>query len=848
MSRITQTLVQNGSVTIPQYAEEIQFVLRGARGGTAGASFDVDGRGALPCSPTYYGSFGHYITGTLKNSLAQTTISVILGQPGVYNTCSSGYDAGSAGGYGYHYGGAGGTAPGAETWCAAGGGAGGGGSSAMFVGTTLIVEAAGGGGAGGGVVDWSFVNQSGKNGLLISTNNNGSNGGTGGTGSTSANAGGGGGGGGNPGGSGGEGWNAGNHIPGGGGYRGTSYYNTAYADSAAITGPPYNSAYGNFEVSYVVNIPVDPPTVSLTADGLNNQILVGGSVTINYLTTGSDITSNTFSATDINGNVSDPILGVGTGGSAILTPLITTTYTYTAENVSGFATESLTITVVQTAPTVTITSNDSNNTINLGQCVNLIYSTDGYFITGNSLTSVANPGSSGTVQVCPLVTTTYTYTSTNAIGTGTASITITVIQIPVVSLTSNDADNAIIRGQSLNLTWFTGTEFITSTSLTNYPSTPGTSGTASFSPQDTTLYTYTATNAAGSTSAGLTITVYIPPEVSISSNYSTLIIGECATLSWVGIANNVTSSSLTGYNGSPGTSGSTTVCPTATTTYTYTVTNLGGTDTDTVTIIVYVPPTVTLTSNDADNAINVGESVTLYWSVSGSTLTSSSLTGFNGSPGTTGNLTVTPTVTTTYTFTAVNLGGTDIESITIVVYQVPQLTVTQVTSVDYGESLSIPLTYRYASAGVSVSETYTYRDPATGSFVSTTDVYQVLTGNGDDQNAGQIVTSFNPNITWNDQGPFAIQYNFIATGSGGQTTDFITIDVDIDLMPVSVNAPDSLGQLPGSEVLSPNDEVVISDPMMVENIDIPVEIKATEPIQVRFDDEDTWHDLRESDL
>ena len=124
----------------------------------------------------------------------------------------------------------------------------------------------------------------------------------------------------------------------------------------------------------------------------------------------------------------------------------------------------------------------------------------------------------------------------------------------------------------------------------------------------------------------------------------------------------------------------------------------------------------------------------------------------------------------------------------------------------------------------------------------------MLTGNGDDQFAAEIVTNFIPNITWNDQGPFAIQYSFTANGSGGQEIESITVGVDLDLMPLSVNAPSSIDQLPGAEVLSPDDETIISDPMMIENIDIPVEVKATKPIQVRFDDQDTWHDLRKSDL
>ena len=61
--------------------------------------------------------------------------------------------------------------------------------------------------------------------------------------------------------------------------------------------------------------------------------------------------------------------------------------------------------------------------------------------------------------------------------------------------------------------------------------------------------------------------------------------------------------------------------------------------------------------------------------------------------------------------------------------------------------------------------------------------------------------------------------------------------------------PISEDQLPlEPEVLSPDAEVVLSDPITIEDVDIPVEIKANKPIQVRFGDEDTWYDLRQSSL
>jgi hypothetical protein len=68
-------------------------------------------------------------------------------------------------------------------------------------------------------------------------------------------------------------------------------------------------------------------------------------------------------------------------------------------------------------------------------------------------------------------------------------------------------------------------------------------------------------------------------------------------------------------------------------------------------------------------------------------------------------------------------------------------------------------------------------------------------------------------------------------------------------LPDLFNIPDSLDQIPEDEVRAPEDDVVLSDPIIVTDIDIPVEIKSDKPIQVRFDNDDpnletSWNNVR----
>ena len=156
--RITEIFTNSRAWNIPAGAINIQYIIRGGRGGHTGATPRYSGDYYEYCwgKGGMFGAQGQYLSGTMPDTMAGQTINWIQGRKGVDNAPATGgaYDAGTGGGTGYHNGGSGGYAPDStgsgEYVCSHGGGAGGGGSSAFLTSNnTLMVEAGGGGGAGG---------------------------------------------------------------------------------------------------------------------------------------------------------------------------------------------------------------------------------------------------------------------------------------------------------------------------------------------------------------------------------------------------------------------------------------------------------------------------------------------------------------------------------------------------------------------------------------------------------------------------------------------------------------------------------------------------------------------------
>jgi len=133
--------------------------------------------------------------------------------------------------------------------------------------------------------------------------------------------------------------------------------------------------------------------------------------------------------------------------------------------------------------------------------------------TANATSITITPGTfasvsaSGSVALSPTVTTTYTLTATSTTGSDTATVTVTVSQPSLPSISSFTASPvSITLGGISTLSWVTSGATTLNIAPGNLASTSA-SSTVNVSPETTTTYVLTATNAAGSVTATAKVTV-----------------------------------------------------------------------------------------------------------------------------------------------------------------------------------------------------------------------------------------------------------------------------------------------------------------------------------------------------
>jgi hypothetical protein len=178
-------------------------------------------------------------------------------------------------------------------------------------------------------------------------------------------------------------------------------------DTYTVTATDGNGCENTADITITVN---SLPAVTATSDATNDEVCEGGSVT---LTGNGDPATYTWSGTVVD--------------ATPFTPTATDTYTVTATDGNGCEnTADITI-VVNTLPTVTATSDATNDEVCEGGSVTL---------TGGGAVMYAWTG--GITDATPFTATaTDTYTVTGTDGNGcenTADITITVNTLPIVDL------------------------------------------------------------------------------------------------------------------------------------------------------------------------------------------------------------------------------------------------------------------------------------------------------------------------------------------------------------------------------------------------------------------------------
>ena len=230
------------------------------------------------------------------------------------------------------------------------------------------------------------------------------------------------------------------------------------------------------------------------------------------------------------------ISGIGSvnanSGSVAVSPTATTTYTLTATGASGSVTQTVTVTVGSGTSTPQIIRFEANPlTIAPGQSSTLSWTTSG--ATSVSISGVGTVTANGSTTVSPTQTTTYTLTATNGTTSVSAPVTVTVSGAGVPQIVTFVATpQNISPGQQTKICWQVN-------GATSIGITPGI-GTnlnpndcATVSPNVTTTYTLTATNAAGQIQGNVTVNVGIVQILSFTANpVTSTAAGSPVVLTW----------------------------------------------------------------------------------------------------------------------------------------------------------------------------------------------------------------------------------------------------------------------------------------------------------------------------
>ena len=407
------------------------------------------------------------------------------------------------------------------------------------------------------------------------------------------------------------------------------------------------------------------------------------------------------------------------------------------------------------------------------------------------------------------------------------------------------------------LSWDVFGDF-TSASITG--STPGQNignvsgaGSVIVSPSRPTTYTITATGPGGSNSRSVNLNVIVPPPVvsiSLNKNFIVNTGDQSAALTW-SVSGFYDSFSVTNVSTASPT-GTLSVSPQSTTTYTVTAVGFGGTVSSNVTLTVYQPPSINLFLNQ--NSIITGGTTNLNWEVTGDVTTTFVDQNIGDVPNN-GTTQVSPTVSTTYigTSTYVDPNGntySDSDSVRLVVYQRPTLEVVVPGSVEYGEDVFIEYGYEYANVSVVLTPQYRYRNANNDGFINVNGDPINLTPLSSSAEFGQTGArvenqSINFSPIYNNDGPFEIRFNVVATGSGGQETINTPVLVNIDLVPTNIVIPETEALVDEDPVFAPDPDAFPNLILQVGDVDIPVEVKSNKPIQMSLDNGNTWINIRE---
>ena len=296
----------------------------------------------------------------------------------------------------------------------------------------------------------------------------------------------------------------------------------------------------SFNINITVNNPA-PPNISYSPS--TNTYVVGTAIsTLTPSNTGGTVVSYAVSPSLPAGLSLNTSTGVISGTPTAVTA--TATYTVTATNTGGSSSATLTLTVNPQLPAISYSP--STNSYPINTAISSLTPTNTGGAAANWSISTALPAglsfdtTTGIISGTPTTVTataTYTVTATNVTGSATTTVTITVTPQPPIIGYSPSANIYVINTAITN--WIPTNTGGTSTSWSISPSLPAglsfdtTTGTISGTPtalSAITTYTVTATNAGGSCSATIKITVNpSAPVISYTPSSNNFIVGSAVT-------------------------------------------------------------------------------------------------------------------------------------------------------------------------------------------------------------------------------------------------------------------------------------------------------------------------------
>ena len=409
--------------------------------------------------------------------------------------------------------------------------------------------------------------------------------------------------------------------------------------------------------------------------------LIAGASSLTLSVNSASICSGGSTILTVNGNASSyswspaATLSASTGTMVTANPGATTTYSVVGSNGACTATTVVTVTVV---PPPTPVISPASQSLCQGQSAALSVSGGATYTWSPAATLNASTGTSVTAN--PTVTTIYSVISAAGTCTASAQATVNVVTNPSIVITGN---STICYGANTSLT-AQGLNTYTWTPALNLSTTSGSVVVAS-PPSNT---TYTVNGSIGTCTAVAYVTVTVTPSPTLTvSPLQTICAGSTVSLTAAGAAS---------YSWNPatylsGTSGAS-VTSTPTTSITYTVSGLNGVCTSTATTSVNVNAIPALVVSPSSPSICIGAAANL--SVSGaSSYTWSPATNLTGS-GT--NVTVSPTVSTTYTVQGSIASCLSQTVVAVTVMPNPTLTISPNATICSGSTANLTVSGGYA--------------------------------------------------------------------------------------------------------------------------------------------------------